>query len=535
MQKKRLILCIALLVIGLGAAQAQTVIAVTQETPYTTVLQAGETHSFTVTVTRAGTYTAKTRGAIQLTLHNAAGEQLASAYEGYGNEEIRANLAPGTYTLDVAAYSWLAAYSWRSGEVEYTLSVEQPVGTTTLHYLTVPLAVITPGTPIRLDIERGRFHWYTVTVANPGLFTVYTEGEVSPPMWLFNAAGDELVALSGGSSYSGSSEIQIYVPAETYILRVENTYRDTPLTLHVIAPTPQGQIVGTVAQGRNIAEKLDWLKAFAQSNGSYVIEVNANETITNIGFSYGDKRHITITLRGIGSNRTITGPGGSERGISIGSGVILVLENNITIQRMRVYVDKSGILVMNDGASITGGYRVDIAGTFIMNGGTISNNSVDVGMYGTFTMNGGAITGNSGPGVRVGGTFTMNGGTISGNSGGGIIVEDTFIMKGGTITGNTSSSGGGGVRVNGSIVSFTKTGGTITGYSSDSRNGNAVKNSAGAVQNFRGHAVFVGTGQYDGNETIKIKDSTAGPADNLLYMNDWNRIEKEVAIGAWDN
>ena len=210
---------------------------------------------------------------------------------------------------------------------------------------------------------------------------------------------------------------------------------------------------GTVVQGNNLAEKLDWLNVFAQSNTSYIIEVRANESVfTQYNLGYSGKNNITITLRGVGANRTISS------GFTVGSGATLVLDNNITLSQ-GVAVNDGGSFIMNNGSAITSvsSYYNGVAikyGTFTMNGGTISGNS-GRGVYvesGTFTMNGGTISRNTtdrgGGGVSVGsGTFTMTVGTISGNTagrGGGVFVErGTFTMSDGTISGNTAREGGG--------------------------------------------------------------------------------------------
>jgi hypothetical protein len=247
---------------------------------------------------------------------------------------------------------------------------------------------------------------------------------------------------------------------------------------------------GIIVQGNNLAEKMDWLKVFAQNNTSYIIEVNANEN-SNLVFSYSGKSGITITLRGIGTNRTFS------RGFGVGSGAILVLDSNITL-REGVLVEY-GTLIMNDGATITGGgVTVTVRGTFTMNGGTISSVSTGVTVQhgGTFTMNGGTISRNTGGGVRViEGIFTMNNGTISGNNirggnGAGVYVEKgTFTMSGGDISGNTATGNntdtagyGGGVCIGtfntfnpGTVadVSFIMNGGTISGNTA-SNNGGGV-------------------------------------------------------------
>jgi len=124
-----------------------------------------------------------------------------------------------------------------------------------------------------------------------------------------------------------------------------------------------------------------------------------------------------------------------------------------------------------------------------------------------------------------GGTFTMNSGEISGNtstSGGGVYVSSgTFTMNGGEISGNTSSTSGGGVYIS-TTGTFTKSGGgTIYGYNaSDPDNAlwNVVKNSSGAVQSNRGHAVY-----WDG---VSYLDATQNAGDNISF---------EILDAGWKN
>ena len=240
-----------------------------------------------------------------------------------------------------------------------------------------------------------------------------------------------------------------------------------------------------------LANKLAWLEANAQSDTSYTIEVNTDEDGGG-SFFYNNKSGITITLRGVGANRTIRAT------FFVGSGTTLILDNNITLRGysstinslVRVY--SGGTLRMNAGSTITGNNKV------VNNSANGSNGSGDGGgVYvsgGTFTMNGGEISGNTvserysyvtgfpsysgaGGGVYVsGGTFTMNGGNISGNTagsntnsssfGGGVYVSGgTFIMNGGEISSNTTVGNicaGGGVCVSGGT--FTMNGGEISGH-----------------------------------------------------------------------
>jgi len=356
----------------------------------------------------------------------------------------------------------------------------------------------------------------------------------------YSVSGSELTLNStGGTAKPGT---------DSWTILDENTLRDED---DWIWKKVGG---GTIAQGNSLTDKFDWLNAFAQSNGSYIIEVSANESISPRNFSYSGKKGITITLRGVGANRTLSPSSGGSM-FRVGSDVTVILDNNITLRgvnnnRSLVGVERNGTLIMNNGATITGnnagdlgdggGVRVGREGLFIMNGGTISGNNaghgggVWVDRGGTFYIDGGTISGNTSPtggGVYVNtdkGTFYMNGGTISGNTkGGGVYVygEGTFTMSGGTITGNTTTNNGGGVCVESGT--FAKTGGTITGYTGDQRNGNVVKDRSGAVRNYQGHAVYVGSGS-----SFKIKESTVGPEDNLSYNGTSN--PRRVS-GAWDN
>jgi len=339
---------------------------------------------------------------------------------------------------------------------------------------------------------------------------------------------------------------------------------------------------GEMVPGNNLAAKLAWLQANAVSGDSYIVELDANESTAPVVLGYTGITGVTIYLRGGGSNRTISL---SSRGnmITVGSGVTLVLDNNITLIGFEnnsagialVSVGVGGTLVMNAGAAISGNnwdgvwaggaftmnggtisgsnrVGVWVNGAFTMNGGTISGNggggNIDGGVYaneGNFIMNDGAISGNTGCGVVVGRgvIFTMKGGTISGHSGSGVLAEvGTINMSGGTISGNTGSTGGGvnafagvfnmtGGTISGNTADqgggvfawvFTKTGGTIAG--SDAQNGNVATQSDG------GHAVYCHTWNGSNYINIKRKDSSSGPNDNLSYNGSTG-----AATGAWDS
>ena len=222
-----------------------------------------------------------------------------------------------------------------------------------------------------------------------------------------------------------------------------------------------------------LEEKLTWVSGDNVEDGeTYIIEVTADETIS--GHDISPYKNITIVLKGIGAERKISlGEGGGYL-FSVGQYVTLVLDENITLQG-RSDNTTSLVIVRGGGLEMKAGAKI------------IGNTNTASGGGGVYVSNGG--------------TFTMNGGTISGNTA-------------------TGSSGGGGVYV---IGTFTKTGGTIYGYSeSDTVNNNVAKNSADAVQNNRGHAVYVNS------SPAKHRETTAGPSVNLDST-------KTGAEGGWEN
>jgi len=302
-----------------------------------------------------------------------------------------------------------------------------------------------------------------------------------------------------------------------------------------------------------LKNKLYWLKNNAQSGGNYVLEVNANETFDEFLFSTGNlsfknKNNITITLKGVGGNRTISNS--YLYGVFyVDSGVTLILDDNITLRGEKkidnrkgsavVSVSSGGTLVMNNGATITGngvytfsdggGVSVSGGGTFIMNGGIITGNecfllSNDPKLA---TMLRSEATSKA----MVSAVVSKTGGqtdAIEGKAnnltkyipkGCGVYVKDK-IEGGRSLFAKSSPAG-----------NFIKTGGTITGYDSDKENGNVVKgfDGQGISQNY-GHAVYAGG---------KSIDITVGPEVQLsfkdgVFSGDWE-VKEEAKIVANTN
>lgn len=322
------------------------------------------------------------------------------------------------------------------------------------------------------------------------------------------------------------------------------------------ASTSTSDYQGTVVPGATLAEKFNWLDRLAESHNTYIVEVNADESIVPRTLSYKGGIDITIVLRGDNQNRTLRL---SSHGtmFTVKTDVTFILDGNITLQGHKgnsgsmVYVN-GGTLKMNAGTTITGnicdGYQicggVYVAyGTFEMTGGSIINNThigavrhgvsaggVVVGNFAghapaTFTMSGGIISNNKdkwGGGIYVAGIFNMKGGEISGNmadQGGGVYVcgGGNFNMNGGIISSNIAYEYGGGIFCEGN---FTKTGGTITGYSSSQSNGNVVKDDSGILAR-RGHTAYYDPNKYIANNKRR-KETTAGPGANLSSGSDKN-------------
>jgi hypothetical protein len=308
--------------------------------------------------------------------------------------------------------------------------------------------------------------------------------------------------------------------------------QDAPLTPIQVQDFSNEPVIA--AEGSNLQEKLQWLQANATSNTKYRVEVTRDEEINPYTLSFAGKRNVTIRLRSTGKERVISP---SDRGslFTIGSGVTLILENNIALQsqgeqskrkpsivkisggpKALITVYDGGELIMSAGSKITG--QTSTCG---WNGG--KGGGVFVAENGSFTMKGGEIYGNSaheGGGVYVSknGTFKMEAGEISGNTatqgclggrcnsrgcgmGGGVFVAEhgTFVMTGGEISGNTANDYGGGVFVQEKGI-FTKSGGTIFGYLVGDRKSNKV--SEGMATNNNGHSVF--------NTSDKHREATAG-------------------------
>ena len=185
----------------------------------------------------------------------------------------------------------------------------------------------------------------------------------------------------------------------------------------------------------DLAGQLTWLRRYAQSGGSYTIELGSDEFISPADAALPTGRtDLTIIIRGIGARRTVS-LAASGNLLTVGYGVTLVLDNNITL--MGRGPNAVPVTASNNNHLI----RVNDGGTLVMNAGArVTGNT-----------NTSTTWGNTGGGVRVnsGGTFNMRGGEIAGNTaggnatGGGVHVESggTFRISDGVIYGNDAAEG----------------------------------------------------------------------------------------------
>jgi TolB-like protein len=319
---------------------------------------------------------------------------------------------------------------------------------------------------------------YRMTIRALSVQTAQVQGQYNR-----NMAVSEM--LAGLANSTGSR------PVTNAVATANNKTTQAPAAPATVATTSSTTpatppIQGTMVPGNSLSDKLVWLSRSADNHNTYILEVNADESIAPHTFEFHGGINITVVLRGVGGNRTVRLRSHGNM-FTVRKEVTFILDNNITLHGhsgnngSMVYV-VDGKFKMNAGSTITGNLRTDYRST----GG------------GVFVMNE---------------TFEMNGGTISGNYaqyGGGVYNYGTFTMRGGTITGNTASENGGGVYIREGRT-FTKTGGTITGYSSDQNNGNVVKDADGYILARKGHAVFV----EGGTRGTRRKETTSGPDANM--------------------
>ena len=200
-------------------------------------------------------------------------------------------------------------------------------------------------------------------------------------------------------------------------------------TVHV----EDGELLSTLPADTDIADSLDWLRAFARNNREYVIELGGDHELAPTTADTGGGQLLPTGRTGL--TITIVGTDDDEP-----SNVSLSANGNL------FRVPPGGRLEIGENVTLVGRREDGPAGE--------NNNASLVNLLngGTFVMNVGArLTGNIGTGVNVanGGVFILDGGEVSGNTttdnGGGVHVANggRLDMLAGTIFGNTANQGGG--------------------------------------------------------------------------------------------
>ena len=315
------------------------------------------------------------------------------------------------------------------------------------------------------------------------------------------------------------------------------------------------------ATGSTLAAQLSWLKNNAASNSSYILTANASESIVPQDLSWSGKDNITVFLQGDYTTRTISLSAQGSM-FTVGSGVTLILDNNITLQgrsdNTLALVTVNGTLEMKGNTKITGNTNTSSSdsvfgggvyvffGSFSMHdSATVSNNTITnfasdgaygggvYVLYGSFSMQDNATVSNNtitgSRGAYGGGVFvddygsfsmqdnaTVSNNTITGSSvalGGGVYgyygsftMRDNAIISGNTVSASYGS--GGGIYINSS--SFRMAGGIVYGSSASS----TLRNTASYGAALYGTAEY---GVYSGETFYK--------SGNLTTTNDTIRVQ----------
>jgi len=431
-----------------------------------------------------------------------------------------------TYTLPISGFTEGGSLNVSVSKTGYNISDSSK--TVTIYYIVSLLSVTANGyssqtTQLTLNFNQ----------AISGL----SAGDIT----VSGVSGVNKGATLGGSGTAYTLPISGFTTGGTLDVRVTKSGINDPAKKVTIY---YSTVSGTNAVGSTLADKLTWLQSNAASDNIYIVEVTANESLGPTTLSYAGQTNVKVLLQGDATKRTVSLSSNGSL-FTVGSGVTLILDNNITLQGRSgntaslVKVNSGGTLAVCEGSVITGntfsttsttsnaqggGVNVD-GGTLIMEGGQIISNTASSptskggGVYvsnGTLTMNNGKISSNTssttststssstsyGGGVFMeSGTFTVNGGEISNNTstdtgsggrtvnGGGVSGNGTtFTMSGGKISGNTASSVGNGSSIAGGGIDwkgdFTMSGGEISGNTVSG----PASNSAGS---FHGGGVYV--------------------------------------------
>jgi uncharacterized repeat protein (TIGR02543 family) len=99
----------------------------------------------------------------------------------------------------------------------------------------------------------------------------------------------------------------------------------------------------------SLQEALTWLNTNAAEGGAYTITLNADESIGPNTLSYGNKQ-IHITIKGGAAERIVSLSSNGSL-FTLGNGVTLTLDNNITLRGKSINTDSS-LVQVNSGAAL---------------------------------------------------------------------------------------------------------------------------------------------------------------------------------------
>ena len=343
-----------------------------------------------------------------------------------------------------------------------------------------------------------------------------TDGSSYTGGYSFAYVTESGTALNGAPSEAGSYKVTISVPADN-----EDYYGSLTLSFKVSSDpeatyqtTEGGEwFTGSFTEALNNVYAGGTIKLLKDLDLSSTVAITRNVTIT----SDGDTKTITSTTSGhsylldVQANVTLTNlivDGGSTSNVTASRALIAVNNGKLTLG--------SGAIVRNNNNTTTngaGGGVCVIGGDLDIDGGTISGNTANSGggiamvnatAY-TTTFKSGSITGNtatkamfSGGGGAVyvaAGSFVMTGGTMENNSaatGGAVYLTNSgkcsFTLQNGTISGNSATYGGG---ICAMSAELTFTGGSVTGNTA-TEDGGGVYETTGSSINVSGSAKITG-------------------------------------------
>jgi hypothetical protein len=348
--------------------------------------------------------------------------------------------------------------------VNGNISISVPYGTNTVYFV-----VSNPDSLILTPINAAWVSDAEGSYSSPYL-SVF---EVDTSAYAAEKEGGEVI-VTIAAAVEGKEAIPITVTV---------TVERDPFGLYVDTGSSLAWVSDEIA---DLNDAFGWLAANAENYTDYVILVNRDDGLTHYE-SDPNSEGVTITLRGLSEERTVTYKAGAGEGnglITVNLGTTFILDEYITL-------DGEETPLYNEGSNNRGGsalvYVYD-GGKFRMKPGSKITNCASIdkgavylqGVYekkrtAEFVMEDGSISGNKGAAVRTNNwyvSFTMEGGEISDNfnsdllsfvdaSTGAVITGGSYVyftMRGGKISNNRSrgvlSSTGGNFSMEGGEISY---------------------------------------------------------------------------------